>query len=434
MLMLTSYIRMRSRRLLVPVIISVIACWSVWAVYAPRTDPTASVGPSTYKSAFPLAWEHIHMFNGTGGAWYIPDDWIDDKRRQPTNILEAARLASRAAEADHLRQVDQSLIPLIVHQTWAVAQIDTWGTNVLSCVEKWLRYAVLGEYGSPMAYLFWDDDGMLAFVEEYEPDFVEPFITLFTPVERADIFRILVCKWFGGIYGDVDTEPLQHPAKWIRPLDVAPWTDPETEASWGQKPADGGSKDVRRPVRLLVGLEADTDPALDTYWRMGYSYPVQLTQWALASAPQHPALSRFMDDVQSEVDVIVNMTVHSGAGSTEIAQIHADPLTRTGPAAITAAVSRWLEEHVGLRWNAVTGLKDGGKSKLVADVLVLPITGFSPGRGQYGNMGSKPASDPDARLLHHAQGSWRHFDLKVELGKLCRTMFGLCRDWSKVPS
>lgn len=59
---------------------------------------------------------------------------------------------------------------------------------------------------------------------------------------------------------------------------------------------------------------------------------------------------------------------------------------------------------------------------------------FSPGRGQYGNMGSKPASDPDARLLHHAQGSWRHFDLKVELGKLCRTMFGLCRDWSKVPS
>lgn len=78
MLMLTSYIRMRSRRLLVPVIISVIACWSVWTVYAPQTDPTASVGPSTYKSAFPLAWEHIHMFNGTGGgACFLPLAWSE---------------------------------------------------------------------------------------------------------------------------------------------------------------------------------------------------------------------------------------------------------------------------------------------------------------------------------------------------------------------
>lgn len=56
----------------------------------------------------------------------------------------------------------------------------------------------------------------------------------------------------------------------------------------------------------------------------------------------------------------------------------------------------------------------------------------SPGRGKYGNMGSKPISHEDARLLHHAQGSWKHFNLKVELGKFCRTAFGLCRDWSKV--
>ena len=28
---------------------------------------------------------------------------------------------------------------------------------------------------------------------------------------------------------------------------------------------------------------------------MDYSYPVQLTQWALASAPVHPVLSRYME-------------------------------------------------------------------------------------------------------------------------------------------
>ena len=48
-------------------------------------------------------------------------------------------------------------------------------------------------------------------------------------------------------------------------------------------------------------------------------------------------------------------------------------------------------------------------------------------------MGSQPVDHPNARLSHMAQGSWRKTSLKVEIGKLCRTLFGLCRDWSKVP-
>lgn len=53
-----------------------------------------------------------------------------------------------------------------------------------------------------------------------------------------------------------------------------------------------------------------------------------------------------------------------------------DPLTLTGPAAFTDVVRSRLEEVAGLRWHALSGLKDGGKSKLVDDVLILPITGF----------------------------------------------------------
>lgn len=48
-------------------------------------------------------------------------------------------------------------------------------------------------------------------------------------------------------------------------------------------------------------------------------------------------------------------------------------------------------------------------------------------------MGSKPVTDPSARLRHLAQGSWRNFDWKVEMGKFCRTVLGRCRDWSKTP-
>lgn len=50
-----------------------------------------------------------------------------------------------------------------------------------------------------MAYLFWDDTGMRALVEEFENDFLERYDSLLTPVERSDVFRILVCKHFGGI-------------------------------------------------------------------------------------------------------------------------------------------------------------------------------------------------------------------------------------------
>ncbi|OAA62775.1 glycosyltransferase family 32 protein [Niveomyces insectorum RCEF 264] len=472
--MIHSFSPLRSRRIL-------LLAAGLWALLF-WTFRQAAVGRRpdlrAYETSFPLAWKHLHSFNGTGGAWYIPETWIDDvaepaqQQQQPRTIVEAARLAAQAAAKKPARQMDHARIPLLVHQTWATARIDAWSPMALHCVERWLAYAVGGAedrrpgHGGDdngngndpsMAYFFWDDEGVLAFVNEYEPAFAEAFVAYFTPVERADIFRILVCKWFGGIYGDIDTEPLQHPAHWIHLADLATWRDPETKASYGRETDDpprdeeeawSAPGENERPVRLLAGLEADVDPASDAYWRMGYTYPVQLTQWAIAAAPQHPVLEQFMDHVRAEVDKIDKVAAAADGTATDdhndhsdhsdavvAAQVHhADPLTRTGPAAITMAVSTYLETNNGLRWNAVTGCKDGGKAKIVGDVLVFPITGFSPGRGTYGNMGSKPVTDPDARLQHHAQGSWRKFDPKVELGKLCRSVLGLCKDWSKVPA
>jgi mannosyltransferase OCH1-like enzyme len=92
-----------------------------------------------------------------------------------------------------------SKIPLIIHQTWKTARIDSWNVDILPWVEKWLQDAIASERGRPMAYFFWDDEGIIAFMQEYEGEFFDSFISNFTPVERADIFRILICKWFGGI-------------------------------------------------------------------------------------------------------------------------------------------------------------------------------------------------------------------------------------------
>jgi mannosyltransferase OCH1-like enzyme len=314
--------------------------------------------------------------------------------------------------------MSHTTIPLIVHQTWKNTNIETWTDTMCDCVERWLGHALEG----PFAYFLWDDNGIIEFLNQYEPAFIERFTALAANVERSDIFRVLVAKHVGGIYGDLDTYPLRAPATWIAPSDLAPWVDMETGASYN----------FTGPVSAIFGIEADCPPDTDDYWRLGYTNPVQLTQWALASAPQHPVLVRFMDTLLQRLDEVASHhggTLKSPSAFRELKSL--DPLLLTGPDAITVSTQTWLGEIAGLRWNALTGLYDGGRSKLVDDVVILPITGFSPGRSEYGNMGSKPITDPAARLLHHAQGSWRYFNLRVEVGKFCRTFLGMCKDWSK---
>ncbi len=91
--------------------------------------------------------------------------------------------------------MDNSAIPLILHQTWKNRRVDQWTDFLRNSVEKWLTHVV----NDDMAYFFWDDEGIAQFLTEFEPDFVGSFLHLPANVERTDVFRILVVKWFGGI-------------------------------------------------------------------------------------------------------------------------------------------------------------------------------------------------------------------------------------------
>ncbi|KAF5645862.1 ankyrin repeat domain protein [Fusarium tjaetaba] len=326
--------------------------------------------------------------------------------KRPQNILDAAHSVSQSALSKRERRIPFSDIPLIVHQTWKTTAVDTWDPRILPWVELWLENSIYVDSGPSMAYLFWDDTGMRALVEQYENDFLERYDSLLTPVERSDVFRILVCKHFGGIYADLDTELIRHPAAWIGGSDMATWTDPQTGTDYGYYNTSV-TPDYEMPVvSLLWGLEADNDPESDAYWRRSYTYPQQLSQWAFASAPQHPVFERYMDNLR-------NYTRDN-----ETAAQNSDPLKRTGPAAVTLATKSWLEDQMGFRWTSLTGFKDGGKSKLVEDILILPITGFHPSHGTRNDiMGRKPMTDPAARLCHHGTGSWKHFNFVGEYGK-----------------
>lgn len=119
--------------------------------------------------------------------------------KNPQNILDAAHIVSQSALSNRERRIPFSDIPLIVHQTWKTTAADTWDPRILPWVELWLENSIYVDSGPSMAYFFWDDTGMRALVEQYENDFLERYDSLLTPVEQSDVFRILVCKHFGGI-------------------------------------------------------------------------------------------------------------------------------------------------------------------------------------------------------------------------------------------
>ncbi|KAH8665286.1 putative glycosyl transferase [Tricladium varicosporioides] len=383
-----------------------------------------------YQKRYPLAWKFVHLASEQGGVWYIPPHWLRPSDPLPNTILEAAHLTNNLATASSY-VIPHSTIPLIVHQTWKDTKINVWPQDRADGVEKWLAYAT-AEGNASLAYFFWLDSGCKQLIAETGPQLVDIVEALPLQVEKSDIFRILVLNSIGGIYQDIDTVPLRSPSSWLDETDISPWKDTETGKTYST--ATNPSLSMNHRVRLLLGIEGDNDPDSDTYWRMGYKYHVQLTQWALASAPHHPILDRMISTFTLRIKELAklyggNITATANAGVIK----KEDPLKLTGPEAITAAAVEWLEGEAGLRWDALSGLKDGGRSKVVGDTVIFPITAFNPGRGKYGNMGSKPVTDPDARVWHRGQGSWKKIDLKVELGKLCRTLFGACRDWSTVP-
>jgi hypothetical protein len=154
----------------------------------------------------------------------------------------------------------------------------------------------------------------------------------------------------------------------VQSKDLERWIDPRTNTSFG--PVQDAS-----PVKLILGIEADTHEDSTSFWRMGYNYPVQLTQWALASTANNAVLNRFLHNFKTQIKEITQ-NEHANATSIINTLQKLDPIELTGPAAITAATKQYLEETEGLRWQALSGLDDGGRSKVVSDTLILPITGF----------------------------------------------------------
>ena len=205
------------------------------------------------------------------------------------------------------------------------------------------------------------------------PEVLEAYSSLPLPIMKADFFRYLILLARGGIYTDIDTTAIRSTTDWI-PSEVP-----------------------RSTFGLVIGIEADADRE---DWRDWYSRRIQFCQWTIQAKPGHPVLR----------DIVANITEETlrmkKKGILKEKKMDKSIVEFTGPALWTDTIFTYLNDPTyfkmegskNVTWETFTGME---AAKKVGDVVVLPITSFSPGVQQ---MGAKEPDDPMAFVKHDFEG------------------------------
>ncbi|KAK5662837.1 hypothetical protein OQA88_6248 [Cercophora sp. LCS_1] len=208
------------------------------------------------------------------------------------------------------------------------------------------------------------------------PEVLEAYEALPLPVLKADFFRYLILLARGGIYSDIDTYAIRSALEWI----------PESVP--------------RDAVGLVIGIEADPDRP---DWKDWYSRRIQFCQWTIQSKPGHPIL-------REVVTRITDQTLRrKRAGSLRDIN-NKGVIEFTGPALWTDIIFEYFNDDRYFDMSKSPGMIDYKNftgmdvAKRVGDVVVLPITSFSPGVQQ---MGAKDYDDPMAFVKHDFEGTWK---------------------------
>ncbi|GAB0137862.1 hypothetical protein EsDP_00006115 [Epichloe bromicola] len=208
------------------------------------------------------------------------------------------------------------------------------------------------------------------------PEVMEAYHALPLPVLKADLFRYLILYARGGIYSDIDTYVIKSALEWVP------------------------SHIPRQTIGLVIGIEADPDRP---DWADWYSRRIQFCQWTIQSKPGHPVLREIIARITNATLAMKKQGKLSSFDGKDVVDL-------TGPAAWTDAVMDYFNDarffdmktsQGKIDWHNFTGTET---SKRVGDVIVLPITSFSPGVEQ---MGSKDYDDPMAFVKHDFEGTWK---------------------------
>ncbi|WVQ85821.1 hypothetical protein IAT38_007989 [Cryptococcus sp. DSM 104549] len=240
---------------------------------------------------------------------------------------------------------------------------------------------------------------------------------------RSDTLRYLLLLLRGGIYSDTDTALLKAPSKWGHGARL--WKRGEGWLSEEQlkRIEEGEEVDsvLGRPS-MVVGLEADVGDRED--WFDWWPRPIQIVQWTMASTPSHPialnALLRILHSTAHAISwshqnarvvkILKDQGKYADAKAVASINVLAEPkdggpvgvMGWTGPGVWTDAVLSYLRVKYGVEWTEFKGIQEPLR---IGDVVMLPVTGFSPG---VGNFGSQHPLHREAMVEHKFAGSWKN--------------------------
>jgi len=200
----------------------------------------------------------------------------------------------------------------------------------------------------------------------------ETYHNMNDPVLKADFFRYLLIYSSGGVYADMDTSNLKPIKQWI-PTHIN-----------------------KTQVNLVVGVEIDEPNASSADLKKWvWVERFQLCQWTFMGKPGHPAIALLIEKIVQEINRLANRERRSLRNLRKLSKF--EVLALTGPAAFTWSIQNYLTQKTGRKvdWYDMTDLTT---PKLIADVLILPITAFAPGQ-RHSKSGSK--DDEQALVFHH---------------------------------
>lgn len=220
------------------------------------------------------------------------------------------------------------------------------------------------------------------------PDVARAYKLMPKSILKADFFRYLILLARGGVYSDIDTVG-------IKPIDT--WIS--AQKTIFDKPNGAG---------LVVGIEADPDRP---DWADWYARRIQFCQWTIQAKKGHPMLRELVARItELTLDRQKKGQLKKVLGKDQ----GGDIMNWTGPGIWTDTVFEYMnnvlqtEENFKtqrydeiITWKLFTGIE---APVVVDDVLVLPITSFSPDVGQ---MGAKSTNDPYCYAKHMFLGSWK---------------------------
>ncbi|KAJ9108941.1 hypothetical protein QFC21_000263 [Naganishia friedmannii] len=222
---------------------------------------------------------------------------------------------------------------------------------------------------------------------------------------HSDMLRYLLLLLEGGIYSDTDTKRLKPISEWGSGARLwkggRGWLHGNDSGVELGEELSGIGIDELGPPSVVIGIEADVGDRED--WHDWWPRPVQIVQWTISSTPHHPIALDVLRQITHQTGKAIDWRSRQSqtvqelvkAGESERAEkinrasILSEPkeggpvgvMDWTGPGVWTDAVLRYLRVKFGLRWTDLQNLQEPMR---IGDVVILPVTGFSPGVGLFG--------------------------------------------------